>query len=145
MSLRTGIAIVSLVGLAVACSAAPKPTEPGPSAPRLSQSSSPPSAAVESSESSTPAPGVSWLRVSPQEGLRGATVSLDVACLDNLGPVRSPVLEVGALKGDPDGHQPWHLTGTATVRSDAAPGQYPISTNCGTNQLSAAFTVVPHP
>ncbi|HEV7830105.1 MAG TPA: hypothetical protein VGP04_14905 [Pseudonocardiaceae bacterium] len=83
--------------------------------------------------------------MSPQEGLRGATVSLDVACLDNLGPVRSPVLEVGALKGDPDGHQPWHLTGTATVRSDAAPGQYPVSANCGTDQLYAAFTVVPHP
>ncbi len=140
MTLRTGIAMVSLGMLAVACSAAPKPSEPGSSA---RQSSAPSSATVEPSESSTP--GVSWLRVSPQEGLRGATVSLDVACLDNLGAVRSPVLEVGALKGSPDGHQPWHLTGTATVRSDAAPGRYPVSATCGTDQLSADFTVVPHP
>jgi hypothetical protein len=142
MTIRTGVAIVSLGTLAVACSAAPGPSASSPSVPGPS---APSGATVESSESSTPAPGVSWLRVSPQEGLRGATVSLDVACLDNLGPVRSPVLEIGALKGDPDGHQPWHLTGTATVRSDAAPGQYPVSASCGTDQLSAAFTVVPHP
>jgi hypothetical protein len=139
MTIRTGVAIVSLGALAVGCSVAPLPSASRPSAPGPS---APSSATV---ESSAPAPGVSWLRVSPQEGLRGATVSLDVACLDNLGAVRSPVLEVGALKGDPDGHQPWHLTGTATVRSDAAPGQYPVSANCGTDQLSAAFTVVPHP
>jgi hypothetical protein len=135
MSIRPGVAIVSLGALAIACSAAPAPTAP----------SAPSSPASETSVPATSAPEASWLRLSPQEGLRGATVSLDVACLDNLGPVQSPVLEVGALKSDPDGHQPWHLTGTATVRSDAAPGRYPVSANCGTDQLSAAFTVVPHP
>jgi hypothetical protein len=70
-------------------------------------------------------------------------VSLDVACLDNLGAVRSPVLDIGALKGNPDGHQPWHLFGPGTVRSDAAPGRYQISATCGTAELSTAFTVVP--
>ncbi len=88
---------------------------------------------------------MNWLRVAPQEGLRGATVSLDVACLDNLGAVRSPVLDVGPLAGDPAGHQPWHLTGSATVHFDATPGAYPISATCGTEQLSAVFTVVPNP
>jgi hypothetical protein len=88
---------------------------------------------------------VSWLRVAPQEGLRNATVKLDVACLDDLGAVHSPVLDVGALQPDPNGHQPWHVFGTATVRPDAAPGAYPVSATCGTQQLRATFTVVPHP
>jgi hypothetical protein len=72
-------------------------------------------------------------------------VSLDVACLDGLGAVRSPVLDIGALKGNPDGHQPWNVFGTATVRPDAAPGQYQISARCGASELSAAFTVVAAP
>jgi hypothetical protein len=86
---------------------------------------------------------VSWLRVTPEEGMRGATVSLDLACLDTLGTVRSPVLDIGMLQGDFAGHQPWHHTGTATVQANAAPGQYPISVTCGTETLSAEFTVVP--
>ena len=69
-------------------------------------------------------------------------MSLDLACLDNLGAVRSPVLDIGALKGNPEGHQPWHLFGTAIVRSDATPGRYQISAACGATELSAAFTVV---
>lgn len=85
------------------------------------------------------------MRVAPQEGLRNATVSLDVACLDILGTVQSPVLDIGALQADAAGHQPWHLTGSATVHPDAAPGQYPISATCGTERLSAVFTVIPHP
>jgi hypothetical protein len=88
---------------------------------------------------------MSWLRVAPQEGLRGATVKVDVACLDVLGAVHSPVLDIGALQPDPNGHQPWHLFGTAMVRPDAAPGSYPVSAACGAQQLSATFTVVPHP
>jgi hypothetical protein len=83
------------------------------------------------------------LRVTPQQGAPGSTVSLDVACLDNLGAVHSPVLDVGALKGNPEGHQPWRLFGTATVRTNAAAGQYQISTTCGANELSTAFTVIP--
>ncbi|MGH3821747.1 MAG: hypothetical protein ACRDRA_02715 [Pseudonocardiaceae bacterium] len=134
MSVRMRVAIVSVGVVAVACSAAPTPSEP-----------SPPVEASGPTTTPAPDPGVSWLRVSPQEGLRGATVSLDVACLDTPGTVRSPVLDLGALQPDPAGHQPWHQTGTATVRSDAAPGQYPISVTCGTETLSAAFTVVPHP
>jgi hypothetical protein len=92
-----------------------------------------------------PTSGESWLRLSPQEGLRNATVKLDVACLDDLGAVRSPVLDVAALQPDPNGHQPWHLFGTATVRPDAPFGTFPVSATCGTQQLTATFTVVPHP
>lgn len=131
--------------LAGACSAAPGPSEPRPSEPRPSEPGASRSPANETSAPAASAPGVSWLRLSPEEGLRGATVSLDVACLDNPGAVHSPVLDVGGLTSNPDGHQPWHLTGTATVHSDAAPGRYPVSATCGTDELSATFTVVPHP
>lgn len=135
MSVRMSVAVASLVVAAVGCSAV-TPTEPA-SAPNL------PVGASESAKTPAPDPGVSWLRVEPQVGARDSTVSLDVACLDTLGPVRSPALDIDELQPDPAGHQPWHLTGTATV-SDAAPGQYSISATCGTETLSAAFTVVPH-
>lgn len=138
MSVRKSVAVISLGVVAVACSAAPKPSEP-------SSAPSPPAEASEPTPTPASAPGMSWLRVAPQEGLRNARVSLDVACQDKLGTVHSPVLDIGALQPDPMGHQPWHLTGTATVHSDAAPGQYSISATCGAEMLSAAFTVVPHP
>lgn len=130
MSVRIFVAIVSVGVLTVACS--------GPSEP-----SSPSSRASTLLELTPPARGVSWLRVSPAQGPPGSAVSLDVACLDNLGVVHSPVLDIGALKGNPEGHQPWHLFGPGTVRSNAAPGRYQISATCGTTELSAAFTVVP--
>jgi hypothetical protein len=133
MSIRTFVAAVSLGVLTAACSMAATPSVP----------SSSPSRSTEPAKLPAPALGVSWLRVSPPQGAPGSTVSLDVACLDNLGAVRSPVLDIGALKGNPDGHQPWHLSGTATVRSGADPGRYQISAPCGADELSAAFTVVP--
>lgn len=139
MSVRTDFAalcIVSLGVLTAACAEAARPiTEPN----------SPPPRAAESSELTTPVPTVSWLRVSPEQGAAGSAVSLDVACLDNLGAAHSPVLDVGPLKGNPDGHQPWHLFGAATVRSDAAPGHYRISATCGASELSTGFTVVAPP
>jgi hypothetical protein len=151
MSVRTGVAIASIVVLGLfgaACSGAAKPTAPSrPStSPGLTVE---PSATVEPSEPTstlTPAaPGASWLRVTPQQGAPGSTVSLDVACLDNVGAVHSPVFDIGALKGNPEGHQPWRLFGTATVRSNAASGQYQISTTCGANELSTEFTVIAPP
>lgn len=131
-------AVVGVGVLAAACAGAPRPAEVTPPP---SPGTTPPV------PTTTPAsvPGVSWLRLMPQEGLRGATVKLDVACLDDLSAVHSPVLDVGALEPDPNGHQPWHVFGTATVRPDAALGAYPVSATCGTQQLSATFTVVPHP
>ncbi len=139
MSVRTSVAAVSIVSLgvlAVACSGAARPiTEP----------SSSPTRAIEPSELTAPAPSVSWLRVSPEQGAAGSAVSLDVACLDDLGAVRSPVLDIGLLKGNPDGHQPWRLFGTATVRADVAPGRYRISATCGASELFTGFTVVPAP
>ncbi|MGH3778834.1 MAG: hypothetical protein ACRDRR_24375 [Pseudonocardiaceae bacterium] len=88
---------------------------------------------------------MSWLKVAPERGTPNSAVSLDVACLDNLGAVQSPVLDIGSLNGNPDGHQPWHLFGTATVRPDAAPGRYQVSTTCGASELSTDFTVVAGP
>lgn len=136
--MRRVVVSVGVGVLAVACAGTPEPVDGKPSPGRST-------APAEATTTPVPAPGVSWLRLSPQEGLRGATVKLDVACLDDLGAVHSPVLEVGALQPDPNGHQPWHLLGTATVRPDAAPGAYPVSAACGTQQLAATFTVVPHP
>ena len=129
--------MVSLGVLAAACAGAPRPAEVSPPPSRTS--------VLQAPTTQSPTLGVSWLRLSPQEGLRNATVKLDVACLDELDQVKSPVLDVGALQPDPNGQQPWHVFGTATVRPDAAFGPTPVSATCGTQQLSAIFTVVPHP
>jgi len=144
MSVRAFFAIASIVSLGVLTAACSRPSEPSSSPSRSTESSGPPSGppSVLPSGLPTSSPGVSWLRVFPEQGAPGSAVSLDVACLDNLGAVRSPVLDIGALKGNPDGHQPWHLFGTATVRSDAAPGRYQVSTTCGTIELSTTFTAL---
>ncbi|MBV9059545.1 MAG: hypothetical protein JO296_07845 [Pseudonocardiales bacterium] len=141
MRVRIVVASVSIASvgmLAAACAGAASRTDVRSTPSRTTTSPVP---------ATTPAPtsGGSWLRLSPQEGLRNATVKLDVACLDDLGAVRSPVLDVAALQPDPNGHQPWHLFGTATVRPDAPLGAFPVSATCGTQQLTATFTVVPHP
>ncbi|MDQ4011993.1 MAG: hypothetical protein M3228_15165 [Actinomycetota bacterium] len=91
------------------------------------------------------ASSVSWLRATPGQGTPSSAVSLDVACLDNLGAVQSPVLDIGPLKGNPEGHQPWRLLGTATVRPDAAPGRYRIIATCGGSEIATDFTVVAGP
>jgi hypothetical protein len=148
MGVRAFFAIASIVSLGVLTAACSRPSEPGASPSRSAVPSELPSGlpsglpTVLPSGLPTSAPGVSWLRVSPEQGAPGSAVSLDVACLDSLGAVRSPVLDIGALKGNPDGHQPWHLAGTATVGSDAAPGRYQVSTTCGTIELSTTFTVL---
>lgn len=100
---------------------------------------------AEPSSSADAAPSVSWLRATPGQGAPNSTVSLDVACLDNLGTVQSPVLDVGSLRGNPDGHQPWRLLGTATVRPDAVAGRYRVVATCGADELSTDFTVVAGP
>jgi len=134
MSVWGGFAVFSIVGLGVlsaACSGAASSGRTGP--------------ITEPSAAPTGVPSVSWLRVAPEQGTANSAVSLDVACLDNLGAVQSPVLDIGPLQGNPDGHQPWHLFGTATVRPDAAPGRYRVSATCGTSELSTVFTVVAGP
>jgi hypothetical protein len=137
MSVRILVAVVGAAGVGLvsaACSA-------GTAAP--AEASATPSRSTAPSELVAPTPGVSWLRLSPEQGAPGSAVSLDVACLDNLGAVHSPVLDIGALKGNPEGHQPWRTLGGATVRSDALPGRYAVSTTCGANELSTTFTVAP--
>lgn len=141
MSVRSGIAVVSIAGLgvlAVGCATATEPSEPS-----VPSSRAAPSSTTEATTLPAPAPGERWLRLSPEQGTPGTKVSLDVACLDALGTVHSPVLDVGPLAGNPDGHQPWHQFGTATVHSDGAPGRYTVSATCGTGQVSATFTVIP--
>jgi hypothetical protein len=133
MNVRGFVVIVSIVGLGVLTAACSRPSEP----------SSPPSSTTTPEKPTPPASGMSWLKVTPEQGAPGSVVSLDVACLDTLGPVHSPVLDIGALKGNPEGHQPWHLFGSGTVRSGAAPGRYQMSATCGGTELSAAFTVLP--
>lgn len=141
MRARIFFEVVSVVNLALitACSVSTFPS----AEPTSAEPSSAPSGTIEASELAAPAPGVSWVRVSPQQGVPGSAVSIDVACLDALGAVHSPVLDIGALRGSPDGHQPWRLMGLATVRPDADPGRYSVSTTCGGSELSTAFTVVP--
>lgn len=151
MRLRTGVVTASIVVLGAftaGCSGAAPP--PGPRT--LPSRTVTPSPSVDvspstqpSAELNGPAPGMNWVRVSPAQGTPGSTVSLDVACLDKLGAVRSPVLDIGAVAPNPDGHQPWHLFGSATVRPDAAPGRYQISTTCGTSDLYTPFTVLAAP
>ena len=151
---RSGAAHAALAGVAlvvvVACSGPAGSRGPTPSASLPPVSGPPvsgppgPSALEAPGPSTLPAPatGVSWLHVSPPQGLPGSRVALDVACLDELGPVSSPALDVGPLAPNPQGHRPWHLSGAATVRPGTAPGRYPISAACGNQRLSATFTVV---
>jgi hypothetical protein len=155
MRVRSGVAIASIVVLELfgaACAGAARPAEPSRPSPSPGLTVEPRTTAEPSEPPSTPAltptpaaPGANWLRVTPQQGAPGSTVSLDLACLDNVGAVHSPVLDIGALKGNPEGHQPWRLFGTATVRSNAASGQYQISTTCGANEVSTDFIVIAPP
>lgn len=138
-SIWSGFVVFSIVSLGVltaACSGVAGP---------ITGTSSSPSPTAKPAELVEPGTTVSWLRVSPEQGAAGSAVSLDVACLDNLGAAHSPALDIGPLQGNPDGHQPWRVSGTATVRSDTAPGRYRISATCGAGELSTGFTVVPPP
>ncbi|HEY6422816.1 MAG TPA: hypothetical protein VIY28_06125 [Pseudonocardiaceae bacterium] len=138
MNVRIGVVAVRILTVGVltaACSSAAGPPIEPSSAPGHPASSAGPL------EPATPP--VRWLRVSPELVAPGSTVSLNVACLDKLGPVSSPALDIGPLKGNPDGHQPWNLFGAATVHSNAAPGPYRVSATCGPDELSAPVTVTP--
>jgi hypothetical protein len=137
---RTGAARAALAVVALVAGACSGPA--GSSAPLPTTSEPAPAPSAAPSTLPAPAPGVSWLRVTPPQGSPGSRVSLDVACLDELGPVSSPALDVGPLAPDPQGHQPWRLTGAGTVRPGTAPGRYPVSATCGSQRLSATFTVV---
>lgn len=127
---------LSLGVFTAACAVAAGPTGPTPARAL-------PATSATLADPTTPA--MSWLRLSPEQGSPGSTVSLDVACLDDLGPVSSPVLDIGQLTGNPEGHQPWNRFGAATVHPNATSGPYRVSVTCGAGELSAIFTVVPGP
>lgn len=134
MRVRIGFAAVSIVGLGLLSAACAGHAGPGAARPL-----------AEPSSSAEGAPSVSWLRATPGQATPNSAVSLDVACLDDLGAVQSPVLDIGPLQGNPEGHQPWRLLGTATVRPEAAPGRYRIIATCGDGELATDFIVVAGP
>jgi hypothetical protein len=84
---RVVFAIVSLGVLVSACSGPSGPSPlPSRTAPAL------PATALPSTS------GVSWLRVSPEQGAPGSAVSLDVACLDTLGVVHGRPPTVASVR-----------------------------------------------
>jgi hypothetical protein len=57
----------------------------------------------------------------------------------------SPVLQTVTLAPDPEGHQPWALHGSTTVRDDAEPGDYPVSAHCAAGPVETTLTVLAAP
>lgn len=82
------------------------------------------------------------LILTPGRAPRGATVTVQAACDTEPGPVTSPALSMGPLRRDPNGHQPWALRATGTVRPNAEPGPHPVMVTCGEQTLRATFTVL---
>lgn len=113
--------------------AAAQPTATAP----LSTSSSP---AAASTSSATPAPVPRWIEVSPSSGSPGDRLSVEIACDVQPGAIRSMALTATTPQRNADGHQPWALFATATVRPVAA-GRYPVTVTCGGQQLATTLTV----
>ncbi len=143
MSVRTDFVALSIVSLGILSAACSASVNSGSATEASGSGAARPIA--EPSPAPIGVPSVSWLKVAPEQGTPNSAVSLDVACLDNLGAVQSQVLDVGQLQGNPEGHQPWRLYGTATVRPDAAPGSYRVSATCGASELATDFTVAAGP
>ncbi|HWE90448.1 MAG TPA: hypothetical protein VG317_13390 [Pseudonocardiaceae bacterium] len=81
-----------------------------------------------------------WITVSPSRGSAGQRVSVQVACVDQAGPVLSSALNSGPLARNAAGQEPWALFTTAVVRG-VRPGSYPVSAPCGGTPVSTTFTV----
>jgi hypothetical protein len=89
-----------------------------------------------------PAPPDVVLHFNPTAARPGDTVSFTVACEAGGAAVTSPALGTVTLRSDPEGHQPWAVHGTTTVNQDAAPGNYPVSLQCGPVSIDDMFTVL---
>jgi hypothetical protein len=87
-------------------------------------------------------PAGSWLAVEPDSVHAGDTVTATAADCAAPGVLTSPVLETVTLEQNAEGHQPWAMRGTTTVHDDAEPGEYPVSVDCGKQQLDTTITVV---
>ncbi|HEY2725292.1 MAG TPA: hypothetical protein VGI84_11470 [Pseudonocardiaceae bacterium] len=90
-------------------------------------------------------PAGTWLAVEPKSAHPGDTVTATAAGCAAPGVLTSPVLGTVTLAQNPEGHQPWAMSGTTTVNSDAEPGRYPVSVDCGEQRIKATFTVLPAP
>ncbi|MEV4315230.1 hypothetical protein [Actinocrispum sp. NPDC049592] len=88
--------------------------------------------------SSAQAPPV-W--VVPGVARPGQHVTVQVNCAAEGGSVRSAVLSAGRLAANPDGHQPWAVFATGTVKSTAKPGKYDVTTVCEGRTRTGTITV----
>jgi hypothetical protein len=105
-----------------------------------STATSTPTTTAPTTSPTTATPTLRWITVSPSRGSAGQRVSVQVACVDQAGPVLSSALNSGPLARNAAGHQPWALFTTAVVR-DVRPGSYPVSAQCGGTPVSTTFTV----
>jgi hypothetical protein len=93
---------------------------------------------VVAEETPTSRPAIS---VVPTKGVAGSKVSVNVICVD-LQPVTSAALtigEVAALPGGGEGRPYFAVTGKV---KNVKPGTYRVSTKCGAELISTAFTVL---
>ncbi|MPZ66692.1 MAG: hypothetical protein GEU83_14670 [Pseudonocardiaceae bacterium] len=84
------------------------------------------------------------LALNPATVAPGQTVIATAACgAGDEATLASPVLAPVVLTADPDGHQPWALHGTTTVRQDAQPGDHDVVADCDGGAVSTVLTVLP--
>ncbi|MBP2471831.1 hypothetical protein JOF53_000703 [Crossiella equi] len=113
---------------------------------RISADAPPGQAEVSSTCGSRTVTGPVWVSgtfvvVTPAQGTAGQHVTVQVGCPRQPDPVVSRALALGALTRDPQGHQPWALRATGTVRRDVTPGVYEVSTTCTGVALRTTFVV----
>ena len=84
------------------------------------------------------------IELNPTSVQPGGKVNIRVTCSDpKLSKVTSPVFDAVTVVRDASGHQPWRLTGVATVRGNAPKGNYVVSVTCGDKTVSTTLTVIP--
>lgn len=90
-------------------------------------------------------PAQRWLSVVPDQAHPGDTVTATAAGCGTQGVLSSPVLRTVTLRQNPEGHQPWAISGRTTVDSDASPGHHPVTVTCGQRRLATTITVLAGP
>ncbi|MGH3873888.1 MAG: hypothetical protein ACRDSR_20685 [Pseudonocardiaceae bacterium] len=94
-------------------------------------------------DDTTIGPPADFVSLNPAATAPGQKVQVQARC-DSSGDavMRSPVLRTVTLAPDPEGHQPWAIHGTTTVTEDAAPGDHPVSVQCGGGAAQTTITVL---